>query len=248
VAGLASARLVRLALTLTGLGVCAQSWPALAYVQSVRRIVATADLWFDPICPWAWLVSRWLIEVEHVRDVQMRPHVMSLAVLDEDRPGLAAAEAEGVVPPDLWSLVRLVTATRLSLGNQAVRDLYAALGPLIHVEGMTVGRDMLALALGRAGLPHSLANAARDPFYDPAVRASHHAGVDELGEVAACPVLHVAGPTGEPVAFLGPLVTPYPRGEAAGRLWDAVASAAATDGFFSLRRLLTRQPVVNSVS
>jgi mycothiol-dependent nitroreductase-like protein len=204
-------------------------------------MVATADLWFDPVCPWAWLVSRWLTEVERVRDVQMRLHVMSLSVLNEDRPDLTDAEHAGL--HDAWALVRLVMATSLSLGGQAVRDLYTALGQLIHVDHMTMSRDTLALALGRAGLPHSLANAAQDPHYDAAVRASHHAGVDPLGDVAACPVLHVAGPGGEPIAFMGPLVTPYPRGEAAGRLWDAVALAAATDGFFGLRRLLTQEPV-----
>jgi hypothetical protein len=205
--------------------------------------VATADLWFDPICPWAWVVSRWLIEVERVRDVQMRPHVMSLAVLNEDPPN--AVEAEPAPPPDACAPVRVVAATQLSLGNQAMRDLYTALGPLIHVERMAIGRDMFALALGRAGLPHTLANAARDPHYDAAVRASHHAGLDPLGDVAACPVLHVTGPDGQPIAFVGPLVTPYPRGEPAGRLWDAVALAAATDGFFGLRTRLTREPALD---
>ena len=205
--------------------------------------MATADFWFDPICPWAWLVSRWLIEVEHVRDVKVQPHVMSLAALNENR--LDMTDDERVMLHDAWLPVRVVAAAGLSLGSQAVRDLYAALGSLIHVERMAIGRDMFALALGRAGLPHTLANAARDPFYDTTVRASHHAGVDPLGDVAACPVLHVAGPGGEPVAFMGPLVTPYPRGEAAGRLWDAVSLAAATDGFFGLRRLVTRLPAVD---
>jgi hypothetical protein len=205
--------------------------------------LATADLWFDPICPWAWQVSRWLTEAEQVRDIHWRPHVMSLSVLNEDRPDLTGDDHAAL--RDAWLPVRVIAATGLSLGNEAVRDLYTALGPLIHAKRMAIGRDMFALAFGRAGLPHSLANAARDPFYDSTVRASHHAGVDPLGDVAACPVLHVAGPDGESIAFMGPLVTPYPRGEAAGRLWDAVTLAAATDGFFGLRRLLTRSPAVD---
>lgn len=172
----------------------------------------------------------------------MQPHVMSLSALNEDRPNVP--DDERAMLRDAWLPVRVVVATGLSLGSQAVRDLYTALGPLIHVDRMAIGRDMFALALGRAGLPHTLANAARDPSYDAAILASHHAGVDPLGEVAACPVLHVAGPKGEPVAFMGPLVTPYPRGEAAGRLWDAVELAAGTDGFFGLRRLVTRSPAV----
>jgi hypothetical protein len=107
---------------------------------------------------------------------------------------------------------------------------------------MPVGRDLFALALGRAGLPHSLANAAADPHYDAHIRASHHAGADPLGDIAACPVINLPGPDGAPVGFVGPLVTPFPTGDAAGRLWDAVAQAAATEGFFSLRRVITRQP------
>jgi hypothetical protein len=198
--------------------------------------VTTADLWFDPICPWAWVVSRWLTEVEHVRDVRMRLHVMSLAVLSEER---ANGETAG---DDAWAPVRVMTATGLSLGDQAVRDLYAALGPLIHVDRRPVNRDMFAVALGLARLPHSFANAARDGYYDSHIRASHRIGAEALGDVAACPVIQLSGPDGAPVGFVGPLVTPYPRGEAAGRLWDAVALAAATEGFFSLRRLITRDP------
>lgn len=210
--------------------------------------MAAVDLWFDPICPWAWVVSRWLTEVTRVRDVQIRPHVMSLAVLNESRPKLADGEAAGedggaVAGHDSdWAPVRIIAATQCSMGDQAVLDLYAELGPLIHIERMPIGRDMFAFALGRAGLSHSLANAAGLPFYDPLVRASHRTGADPLGDIAACPVIHVAGPEGAPIGFVGPLVTPYPRGEAAGRLWDAVALAGATDGFFSLRRLITRSP------
>lgn len=198
--------------------------------------MAAADLWFDPICPWAWVVSRWLTEVTRVRDVQIRPHVMSLAVLNE--PGSRLADG----PASDWAPVRVIAATQISMGDQAVLDLYTELGPLIHVERMPIGRDMFAFALGRTGLPHSLANAAGAAFYDSLVRASHRRAVEPLGDIAACPVIQVPGPGGAPVGFVGPLVTPYPRGEAAGRLWDAVVLAGATEGFFSLRRLITRGP------
>jgi hypothetical protein len=210
--------------------------------------VAEADLWFDPICPWAWVVSRWLTEVTRVRDVRIRPHVMSLAVLNEPRSDEGEGEAarDGAPPaagPDSeWAPVRVIVATQSSMGEQAVLDLYTQLGPLIHIDHMPIGRDMFAFALGRARLPHSLANAAGEPFYDSFVRASHRTGVEPLGEIAACPIIRVAGPDGTPIGFVGPLVTPYPRGEAAGRLWDAVALAAATEGFFSLRRMITRSP------
>jgi hypothetical protein len=206
--------------------------------------MAAADLWFDPICPWAWVVSRWLTEATRVRDVQIRPHVMSLAVLNESPSRLTSGDATSAAAgqDSEWAPVRVMAATQSLVGDQAVLDLYSELGPLIHHERMPIGRDIFAFALGRAGLPHSLANAAGDPFYDSLVRASHRIGAGPLGEIAACPIICVAGPDGTPTGFVGPLVTPYPRGESAGRLWDAVALAAATDGFFSLRRLITRGP------
>jgi len=173
---------------------------------------------------------------------------MSLAVLNEPRPDVSAGEPAGDHTraaggqDSEWAPVRLVAATQSSMGDQAVLDLYTQLGPLIHVDQMPIGRNMFARALGRARLPHSLANAAGEPFYDSLVRASHRTGTEPLGEIAACPIIQVADPDGAPIGFVGPLVTPCPRGEAAGRLWDAVSLAGATRGFFSLRRLVTRGP------
>src|SRR5262249_2748787 len=114
-------------------------------------------MWFDPACPWAWLTSRWLLEVEKVRDVRMRLNVMSLSVLNENRPDNSEAERERIRLG--FGPVRVAMATILSLGDDAVRRLYAELGPLVQRDGMEPSRDLYALALGRAGLPHSLANA-----------------------------------------------------------------------------------------
>lgn len=202
--------------------------------------MVTAHMWFDPICPWTWLTSRWLLEVEQVRDVRARFHVMSLSFLNEGRADLSESDAQGL--REAWQPVRMIAATELSFGADAVRDLYTALGGLIHHEGMPLGRDLYAHALARAGLPHSLANAATNPFYDSFVRASHAAGIEPTGGDVGCPVLHLPGPSGELAAFFGPVVSPQPRGEAAGRLWDAVASAAATEGFFEMKRSRTRPP------
>jgi hypothetical protein len=167
--------------------------------------------------------------------VDVRFHVMSLAVLNEGRPGLT--ESYRARMREAWEPVRVVTATALSYGDRAVRDLYSALGPLIHHERRPIGRDLLALALSSADLPHTLANAAKTTVYDEALRASHRAGTAPLGDAAATPIIHLNGD-----AFVGPVLTPIPRGEAAGRLWDAVALAAGTDGFFVLRRPRTRRP------
>ena len=199
-------------------------------------------MWFDPICPWAWLTSRWLLEAEGVRDVEVRFAVMSLAVLNENRTDMS--DRERATYEEAWGPVRVATATGLSCGPDAVRAFYTEIGALIHHEDHPINRDLYAKALHRAGLPHTLANAALTGFYDDAIRASHHAGVDPLGPVAACPIVHVPGASGDPVAFVGPVVTPYPRGEEAGRLWDAVVNAAAIEGFIRLQRHLDRGPIM----
>jgi hypothetical protein len=193
--------------------------------------VATVDLWFDPLCPWAWRASRWLLEVEKVRDVRATLHVMSLAVLNDAPPS----------DLDVWGPVRLMVATDLAHGQDALRGLYTAVGELVHREHREVGRDVYALALHRAGLPHTLANAALTEVYDDAVRARHATGVDTLGDDAATPVIRLAGPDGEPVAFAGPVLAPTPRAEAAGELWDGLALVARTEGFREIRRPRTRR-------
>jgi Mycothiol-dependent nitroreductase Rv2466c len=199
--------------------------------------MATADLWADPSCPWTWITAQWLLEVERVRDVRADFHVMSLAVLNENR-----APAANLAP--LWGPVRVLVAADLSLGQAGTRPLYVSLAGLIHEERRsTYDRDFYAAALHRAGLPHTLANAADSPYYDDALRASHLAGVGPAGDDLGCPILQLRRADGEVVAFFGPVVTPRPRGEAAGRLWDSVVLAAETDGFFELKRARTRPPI-----
>jgi hypothetical protein len=199
--------------------------------------MASADLWADPSCPWTWLTAQWLLEVERVRDVQASFHVMSLSVLNEGR-----ADPAQLAP--LMGPVRILMAADLSLGQAGTRPLYVALAGLIHEERReTYDRDLYAAALHRARLPHTLANAADSPFYDDALRASHQAGVGLAGDDLGCPILKLRRSDGEAVAFFGPVVTPRPSGEAAGRLWDSVVLAAETDGFFELKRARTRPPI-----
>lgn len=202
--------------------------------------MASADIWADPSCPWTWITAQWLLEVEQVRDVQATFHPMSLAILNENRA--LADELQR-----LWGPVRVLVAADLSCGQAGIRPLYVALAGLIHDERRTqYNRDLYAAALSRAGLPHTLANAADSPYYDDALRASHDAGVGQVGDLG-CPILQLRRGDGEAVAFFGPVVTPCPRGEAAGRLWDSVALAAETDGFFELKRARTRDPISDAV-
>jgi 2-hydroxychromene-2-carboxylate isomerase len=193
------------------------------------------DLWVDPACPWAWITSRWLIEVEQVRDVSVHTHVMSLAVLNEGRdlPEGYRALLEKARGP-----VRVLIAAREAHGQDAVAPLYAAMGQEFHVNANREIDEVITKALADAGLPASLAAAAGDPGWDDEVRRSHHEGMDPVGLDVGTPVVHVGD-----VAFFGPIVTPAPRGEAAGRLFDGVVTVASTPGFYEIKRTRTEGPL-----
>jgi 2-hydroxychromene-2-carboxylate isomerase len=194
-----------------------------------------ADFWFDPVCPWAWLTSRWMLEVEKVREVTTAWHVMSLAVLNENRDDLSEAYREGL--QRAWGPVRVCIAAEQEKGPDVVLPLYTALGNRIHVEQRSSDPHIVTEALEEVGLSADLAAAANSTEFDDAVRASHHRGMDPVGMEVGTPVIHVSG-----MAIFGPVVTPAPKGEAAGKLWDGVLLVTQTDGFFELKRTRDRRP------
>jgi 2-hydroxychromene-2-carboxylate isomerase len=196
---------------------------------------AVADFWFDPVCPWAWIASRWMLEVEQVRDVGVRWHVMSLSYLNEGRD---LPEGYQRLMDRSWGPVRVVVAAVAQHGDEVALPLYTALGTRFHHEKQPKERATVAAALAEAGLPEDLADEMDNADWDAALKASHHAGMDQVGFDVGTPVISVEG-----VAFFGPVVSPVPRGEAAGRLWDGVRLVAGTDGFFELKRSRTRDPI-----
>ncbi|PZG20672.1 disulfide bond formation protein DsbA [Micromonospora craterilacus] len=198
------------------------------------------DMWFDPICPWAWLTSRWLLEVERVREVDVRFRVMSLSVLNQGRK---LSEQYQELMRTGWGPVRVCIAVQQRYGSDAVRTLYTALGTRIHLGKQKLGPELYRAALTDAGLDPALAAAAEDTGLDAALRESHEAGMRPVGTDVGTPVVHAPGPDGRPVAFFGPVVTPAPKGEAAGRLWDGVLLVAGTPGFFELKRSRDLDPI-----
>jgi protein-disulfide isomerase-like protein with CxxC motif len=193
------------------------------------------DFWFDPICPWAWISSRWMLEVEKVRPVEVTWHVMSLAVLNEDKD-IPEAYREGL--RTAWGPVRIVTAAQQAHGPEVVGPLYTALGTRFHNGKEPRERATFEAALADVGLPADLADAADSTEYDDAIRASHTDGIDRVGQEVGTPVISVNG-----MAVFGPVLSPIPRGEAAAKLWDGVLLIAGTDGFFELKRSRTRDPI-----
>ncbi len=194
------------------------------------------DFWFDPLCPWAWITSRWLLEVEKVRPVAARWHVMSLAVLNEKKDDLSDRYME--LMKQAWGPVRVCVAAEQKFGPEVVLPLYTAIGTRFHNEKQDRNRTTIEAALAEVGLPAELADAMDSTEYDDAVRASHADGIDRVGYEVGTPVISVNG-----TSIFGPVVTPIPRGEAAARLWDGVLLVTSTDGFFELKRSRTRDPI-----
>jgi 2-hydroxychromene-2-carboxylate isomerase len=194
------------------------------------------DFWFDPICPWAWIASRWIHEVTEVRPVTPRWHVMSLSVLNADKEGLDDRYRELLATG--WGPVRICIAAEQQFGPEVLGKLYTALGTKFHLEKAPRERATYEAALKEAGLPESLAAAADSTEYDEALKASHHDGMDRVGYEVGTPVISVNG-----TSIFGPVVSPIPRGQAAAKLWDGVLAIAETDGFFELKRSRTRDPI-----
>jgi 2-hydroxychromene-2-carboxylate isomerase len=193
----------------------------------------SVDMWFDPICPWAWLTSRWLLEVEKVRPLDIRFHVMSLSILNGGRD---LPENYRRFLDRAWGPVRVCMAAAESAGPDVLRDLYTALGTRIHLRKYELDDKLYTEALTEAGLDPALADAADTDARDDALRASHDAGMKPVGLDVGTPVIHAPAADGATVAFFGPVVTPAPKGEAAGLLWDGVLLVGATPGFYELKR------------
>jgi len=199
--------------------------------------MATADFWFDPLCPFAWISSRWILEVEQVRDIEVQWHVMSLGYLNQDKD----------IPDDYrellrpaWGPVRVLVRAAEEHGDTVLLPLYTAMGTRIHNDGrgLTVdnAREIVGEALDEVGLPSGLLDAMEDSSLDEAVARSHHEGMDAVGNEVGTPTIHIDG-----AAFFGPVLSSIPRGEEAGQLWDGCVAVAKVPYFYELKRSRTEE-------
>jgi hypothetical protein len=196
------------------------------------------QFWFDPLCPWAWITSRWMLEVERVRPVRTDWRIMSLAYLNlvqHEGQGLSEEYLERMARA--WGPVRVCAAAAADGGPGVLGPLYTAIGTRLHNQGRREDPAIIPEALQEAGLPVWLADAAETDEFDAAIKKSHHEAFDEVGLDVGTPVIRIRGK-----ALFGPVITPAPKGEAAGELWDGLVLVSKADGFFELKRSRDRRP------
>ncbi len=196
------------------------------------------QFWFDPVCPWAWITSRWMLEVEKVRPVRADWRIMSLAYLNlTQHEGKDLSEEYLERMGRAWGPIRVCAAAAQQAGPGILEPLYTAIGTKFHVEGRREDPTVLPEALAEVGLPDSLASAAKSTEFDEKIKRSHHDAFDDVGLDVGTPVIRIRGR-----AIFGPVITPAPKGEAAGRLWDGLVLVTEADGFFELKRTRDRKP------
>jgi hypothetical protein len=206
----------------------------LSSVESVEDV----QFWFDPLCPWAWITSRWMLEVEKVRPVKADWRIMSLAYLNlvqHEGQGLSEEYLERM--SQAWGPVRVCAAAALDSGHEVLGPLYTAIGTRLHNQGRRDDPAVIPEALAEVGLPAFLADAAESGELDDFIKKSHHEAFDQVGLDVGTPVLRIRGK-----ALFGPVITPAPKGEAAGELWDGLVLVSKADGFFELKRSRDRKP------
>jgi len=174
-----------------------------------------------------------MLEVEKVRDIEVRWHVMSLAYLNQDKD---ISDDYREMLKTAWGPVRVLIAAEQKYGNESLLPLYTAMGTRIHIDKQDVSREMIEQSLVEAGMDVALADAMDDQFLDEAVAKSHHEGMDAVGDDVGTPTIHING-----VAFFGPVLTKAPRGEEAGQLWDGCVAVASYPYFFELKRSRTAE-------
>jgi 2-hydroxychromene-2-carboxylate isomerase len=210
--------------------------------------MADVEFFFDPICPWAWITSRFTEEVARQRELTVDWKFICLRMVNEERdydrefpPGYVNAHRAG------QQMLRIAAAARADGGNEAVGALYTAFGEQLHTAGRSAEiRDgdpaVVSEAVEIAGLPPALTAAADDESLDAVVRDETDLALSRTGKDVGTPIITFSPATEGEASFFGPVIARIPRGEEALRIWDAVELLARTPGFAELKRSARSRP------
>ncbi|MDO8363213.1 MAG: DsbA family protein [Actinomycetota bacterium] len=210
--------------------------------------MADLEFFFDPVCPWAWITSRWVVEVQGLREYDVSWRFISLKMINAQRPAdeyttdHRAAHEAGIFTH------RVCDEVRLQHGNEAVGALYTALGNAFHGQQRRpeINDDpqgFMAEMLATAGLPTELAAHVLDESHDEYIRADTEVAFSRAGRDVGTPIITFRpGRDGEG-SFFGPVISRIPRGDEALRLWDAVEVLATTSGMAELKRSIRSRAV-----
>jgi protein-disulfide isomerase-like protein with CxxC motif len=193
-----------------------------------------AEFWFDPICPWAWMTSRWILEVAKVREIEVTFNLFSLAHLNRN----STDEKYKSHFSKSWRTTRVIMAAKAKHGDEYVLPLYTAIGSRVHLQKMEVGTELLEAALAEVGLDTSLAAEMENESWNTAIIDSHERGLALVGNDVGTPLIKIGD-----YAFFGPVISPAPKGEAAGKFWDGLVEVASYPGFFEIKRSRTVGPI-----
>ena len=194
-----------------------------------------AEFWFDPMCPWAFITSRWILEVEKVRDIEVSWNIFSLPHLNKDRE---MPEKYVAIFANSWSCARVIKAVENQYGKEKTLPLYTAISTRIHVLKETVSQDLLIDALKEIGADTKFAQEMSNSNWDKEIIESHERGIKLVGNDVGTPIIAI-----NRIGFFGPVISPAPKGEEAGKLWDGVVLSASYPGFFEIKRSRTVGPI-----
>ncbi len=207
--------------------------------------MADVEFFFDPVCPWAWMTSRFTVEVARLRDLSVDWKFICLSMVNEEKE---MPEAARQVHEAGRSMLRIAAAARQESGNEAVGRLYTELGTRLHNEGRSRSEiregvfDLIGEAVAAAGLPSGLEDAADDAGRDATVRAETELALGRTGPDVGTPILTFDPGTADEASIFGPVISRLPRGEDALRLWDATVLLARAPAFYELKRTNRERP------
>ena len=200
-------------------------------------IKQSTEYWFDPICPWAWITSRWILEVEQVRDIEVKWNIFSLGHLNREREMPEKYKSSMV---NSWLCGRVVMAVSEKHGATQILPIYSAIGARIHLNGEVISEELFRSALIEIGSDPELALEMNNSEWDLKIIESHDRGIALVGDEVGTPIIAIGDN-----AFFGPVISPAPKAEEAGKLWDGVVLAASYPGFFEIKRSRTVGPIFN---